>query len=571
MPKIRLALGQINPTLGDIAANSALILESAEAAASQGAHILAFGEMAINGYPLEDLAHRETLISASKSAVSALAKELDAKGLGDLVVVVGHLDRAVEVVQKIGTPKNSPTNTASVLHRGRIVARYDKHHLPNYGVFDEFRQFVPGTGSTIIQVGSVDIALAICEDIWQDGPTKAAADAGVGLLLVLNGSPYETAKDDVRLELCSRRAQESNCALAYVNLVGGQDELVFDGDSLIVDSEGNLVARAPQFEPALLIADLELPESTKAVNQVVISAEPFAELPAIPGLNSAQLDDLAQRYEAIVLGLRDYVAKNKFPSVLLGLSGGIDSALVAAIAVDALGADSVYTVSNPSQYSSEHSKSDAKDLAERTGIHFQTVEIAPMFAAFQDALHLTELAEENLQARIRAVIWMGISNQQDHLVLACGNKSELAVGYSTMYGDAVGGFAPIKDVPKTVVWQLAKWRNAHAVQNGETPPIPESIINKPPSAELRPGQLDTDSLPPYELLDAILEAYVENEHSVEQIIGAGFDKETVLKVINLVDRAEFKRRQYPIGPKISKRNFGRDRRLPITSAWREPS
>lgn len=571
MPKIRLALGQINPTLGDIAGNSALIMESAKTAAGQGAQLFAVPEMALTGYPLEDLAHRETLISASKSAVLDLARQLESEGLGDLVVVVGHLDHAVEVNQKPGVPRNSPTNTASVLHRGKIVARYDKHHLPNYGVFDEFRQFVPGTGSTIIRVGNVDIALAICEDIWQDGPTKVAAEAGVGLLLVLNGSPYETAKDDVRLELCSRRAQESKCALAYVNLVGGQDELVFDGDSLIVDSHGELIARAPQFESALLVADLDLPESKKDSGQVVISNEPFPELPAIPGLNSVHGDALEQKYAAIVLGLRDYVTKNNFPSVLLGLSGGIDSALVAAIAVDAMGADRVYAVSNPSQYSSEHSKSDAKELAERTGIHFETVEIAPMFASFQDKLHLTELAEENLQARIRAVIWMGISNQHNHLVLACGNKSELAVGYSTMYGDAVGGFAPIKDVPKTIVWQLAKWRNQKALENGETPPIPESIITKPPSAELRPGQLDTDSLPPYEILDAILEAYVENELSTEQIIGAGFDEKTVTKVINLVDRAEFKRRQYPIGPKISKRNFGRDRRLPITSAWREPS
>lgn len=571
MPKIRLALGQINPTLGDIAGNLALIMESAKAAADHGAQILAVGEMALTGYPLEDLAHRQTLISAAKSAALDLAAQLESAGLGDLVVVVGHLDQAAEVIKKPGVPINSPTNTASVLHRGRIVARYDKHHLPNYGVFDEFRQFVPGTGSTIIRIGNVDIALAICEDIWQDGPTKAAAEAGVGLLLVLNGSPYETAKDDVRLELCSRRAQESHCALAYVNLVGGQDELVFEGDSLIVDSHGKLIARAPQFKPALLIADLDLPESKKEAGQIVISNEPFAELPAIPGLNSVHGDELEQKYEAIVLGLRDYVTKNNFPSVLLGLSGGIDSALVAAIAVDALGPDRVYAVSNPSQYSSEHSKSDAKELAARTKIHFQTVEIAPMFATFQNALHLTELAEENLQARIRAVIWMGISNQQNHLVLACGNKSELAVGYSTMYGDAVGGFAPIKDVPKTMVWQLAKWRNERALENGETPPIPESIITKPPSAELRPGQLDTDSLPPYETLDAILEAYVENELSTDQIKSAGFDEKTVTKVINLVDRAEFKRRQYPIGPKISKRNFGRDRRVPITSAWREQS
>jgi NAD+ synthase (glutamine-hydrolysing) len=512
-----------------------------------------------------------------------LATRLESEGLGDLVVVVGHLDTFAGISpERLGLPKNLPTNTASVLTGGRIVARYDKHHLPNYGVFDEFRHFVPGHETQIIQVGGIDIALAICEDIWQDGPSEAARAAEAGLLLVLNGSPYEAAKDDVRAELCARRAREGGCALAYVNLVGGQDELVFEGDSIVVGPDGSTIARAAHFDPELLVVDLDLPAATAPmpgpttqfgglfVHREIISAEPFpAYAPEPPPQPAERWDDLGERYQAMVHGLRDYVRKNNFRTVLLGLSGGIDSALVATIAVDALGADNVYCVSNPSEWSTEHSKSDAADLAKRQGLHFETVPIAPMFHSFQEALQLDGLAEENIQARIRAVIWMGLSNQHGHLVLACGNKSELATGYSTIYGDAVGGFAPIKDAPKTLVWQLAKWRNDLAVLAGETPPIPEDIIEKPPSAELRPGQLDTDSLPPYELLDAVLDAYVERDLGSAQVIAEGFDPAVVEKVIQLVDRAEYKRRQYPPGPKISKRNFGRDRRVPITNAWRE--
>jgi len=369
-----------------------------------------------------------------------------------------------------------------------------------------------------------------------------------------------------------------------VNLVGGQDELVFDGDSIVVDAAGELLARSAQFESELLVVDLELPAATDATDDVpsgeqdtgvldiarsVISGKPLAAYEPLEQHPAERLSDLAEIYAALVLGLRDYVHKSGFRSVLMGLSGGIDSTLVGIIACDALGPANVFGVSNPSDWSTEHSKTDAAELARRTGLELDTVPIAPMFDAFATAVEVDGVAEENLQARIRAVVWMALSNQHGHLVLACGNKSELATGYSTIYGDAVGGYAPIKDVPKTLVWELAKWRNADAASRGEQPPIPENAISKPPSAELRPGQLDSDSLPPYELLDAVLDAYVEQDLGAADLVTAGFDPALVERVVALVDRAEYKRRQFPVGPKISHRNFGRDRRVPITNRWRE--
>ena len=587
MPRLRLALAQMNPVVGAVDANTDAVVEQAREAHAAGAHVLVTPEMAITGYPIEDLAYRATFIAASRAAVAGLATRLDEEGLGDLVLVVGHLDTAKEetlanVPDRLGIPANQPTNSASVVTGGEVVVRYDKHHLPNYGVFDEFRHFVPGDETQVVQVKGVDVAIAICEDIWQDGPSAAADAAEAGLLLVLNGSPYEAAKDDTRLELCARRAQEGQCALAYVNLVGGQDELVFDGDSLVVDADGELVARAGQFTEELLVVDLELPAATAPMPepgtrfhglrvQRTIVSEDHAEPVDAPLRPEAveRWDDLGERYQAVVLGLRDYVRKNGFTSVLLGASGGIDSTLVAAIAVDALGAENVHGVSNPSVWSTEHSRSDAADLAERTGMHLDTVPIAAMVDAYQDALHLDGLAEENLQARIRAVIWMGLSNQHGHLVLACGNKSELATGYSTIYGDAVGAYAPIKDVYKTLVWDLSRWRNSWAEQRGETPPIPENAISKPPSAELRPGQVDSDSLPPYDQLDAVLDLYVEQGLGSTEVVARGYDPALVERIVTLVDKAEYKRRQYPPGPKVSRRNFGRDRRLPITTRWRE--
>jgi len=582
VPQLRLALAQINPTVGDIPGNTQKVIAFSKQANEEGAHVVAFPEMMITGYPIEDLALRANFVDASKAAVKELASTLVTEGLGDLVVVVGYLDRTDDIPDRLGVPKGAPTNAAAVITGGEIVTRYFKHHLPNYGVFDEFRWFVPGNVMQVLQVNGIDIGLVICEDIWQDGPSAACAAAETSLLLVLNGSPYDRMKDDVRHELCARRAREGECTLAYVNMIGGQDDLVFEGDSIVVDKAGDILARAGQFTEEILIVDLDLPAATAPmpdpdarfggfkVERFVISTDPLTPYEPIahPEI-AARLDDLGETYEAIVMGLRDYVRKNGFKTVLMGVSGGIDSTLVATIACDAIGADNVYGVSNPSDWSSEHSRTDAAELALRTGMHFDTVGIAPMVDLFSKSIEIDGLAVENLQARIRAVIWMALSNQHGHLVLACGNKSELAVGYSTIYGDAVGGFAPLKDVPKTLVWELAKWRNDSAASRGETPPIPEDTITKPPSAELRPGQLDSDSLPPYDLLDQIIEEYVAKDRGSRELVAAGYDKETVERVIALIDRAEYKRRQYPPGPKVSGRNFGRDWRVPITNRWRE--
>jgi NAD+ synthase (glutamine-hydrolysing) len=581
VPQLRVALAQVNPTVGGLADNIAIVEQAVKAAARQGAHLVALPEMVVTGYPVEDLVLRSAFVEASRTATNELAGRLEAEGLGGVAVILGYLDRDMSAPDRLGRPKGSPQNAAAVISGGRVVARTSKHHLPNYGVFDEYRYFVPGHDALVVRVHGIDVAVSICEDIWQDGPSLAARAAGAGLMLVINGSPYEANKDDVRAELCARRAAEAGCPLAYVNMVGGQDELVFDGDSLVVTESGAVIARSPQFEEDLLIADLELAAATATgnptcgdltVRRVDLGSPPVEAYDPRPATKSPWLEDEGEIYGALVLGLRDYVLKNGFHSVLLGLSGGIDSTLTAVIACDAIGAANVFGVSNPSDWSSGHSVDDAAELARRTGINLETIPIGGLFEAFQKQLSLDGLAEENLQARIRAVIWMGLSNQHGHLVLACGNKSELAVGYSTLYGDAVGGYAPIKDVAKTLVWKLAEWRNKTAADRGETPPIPERTISKAPSAELRPGQLDTDSLPDYQLLDEILDAYVEQDRGAAELVRQGFDPELVSRVLTLVDHAEYKRRQYPPGPKISTRNFGRDRRLPITNAWeRDPA
>jgi NAD+ synthase (glutamine-hydrolysing) len=576
--QLRLALAQLNVTVGDVSGNADAILRWADHAADRGAHVVAFPEMALTGYPVEDLALRSSFVEASRAAIDDLAAKLAAAGLGDLVVVCGYLDRVEGATDRVGVPKGSPQDAAAVLYGGQVVARAVKHHLPNYGVFDENRYFVPGDTLQIITVHGIDIALAVCEDLWQEGgPVRAARAAGAGLLLTVNASPYELSKDDQRLSFVVRRAREAMCPLAYVNLVGGQDELVFDGDSIVVDETGNVLTRAPQFTEGLLTVDLDLASTTHGADEyagiriertVVTDAPLPAYAPSRSGI-APRLDEEAEIYTAVVTGLRDYVHKNGYQSVVLGLSGGIDSALTAAIACDALGPKNVYGISNPSRYSSEHSKDDASDLAERTGLHYRVIEIEPIVERFLESVELTGVARENLQARIRGMLWMGVSNQENRLVLATGNKSELSVGYSTMYGDAVGAFAPLKDVPKTLVWALSKWRNAMAEQLGETPPIPDSSITKPPSAELSPGQLDTDSLPPYDILDPMLEDYVEEDAGAGDLLAAGYDRELVEKVLRMVDGAEYKRRQYPPGPKISFKAFGRDRRLPITNGWRE--
>ena len=578
MPQIRLALAQLNPVVGDLIGNSAKCLEAVKNAVAQGADVVVLPEMIITGYPVEDLALRPSFQNASELATKDFALALKAAGLGEVLVFVGYLRRTNDTEAKtLGVPRGGPMNCAAVVYDGKIQTSYAKHHLPNYGVFDEYRYFVPGNDSVLIRAFGVDIAVAICEDLWQDGgPVSQVKANGAGLLVVLNGSPYERDKDDVRLNLVKRRALEADAPLAYVNMVGGQDELVFEGDSIIVSKAGDVIERALQFEVDMLIADLEIaPAGTsttlakgEAVT-VIPNAVASSDKPALTVGARKRLDPIAEVYSALVVSLRDYVQKNGFKSIALGLSGGIDSALVAAIAADAIGASNVYGVSMPSKYSSEHSKTDAKDTADRIGLNFRTVEIEPMVSAYLENLDLTGLAEENLQARVRGMILMGLSNQERHLVLATGNKSELSVGYSTIYGDAVGGFAPLMDVPKVDVWELAKWRNQSATSNDKVAPIPESSISKPPSAELRPGQQDSDSLPDYEELDAILEMYVEQDLSANQIIAAGFKAETVKRILLLTDRAEYKRRQYPPGPKVSGKAFGKDRRMPLTSKWVE--
>jgi NAD+ synthase (glutamine-hydrolysing) len=600
VPQLRIALAQVDSTVGDLERNAQTIIDWTGRAAVRGADLVLFPEMMLTGYPVEDLALRASFVDASIAAVHRTAARLADEGLGGIAVVTGYLGRRSGLTPHTGQPASAAQNAAALLRDGRVVVTTAKHHLPNYGVFDEYRYFVPGNRLPVVRLpcgdADADVAIAICEDLWQDGgPVTVTRQAGAGLLVVPNASPYERGKDAERLELCVSRAAEAGATLAYVNMMGGQDELVFDGDSIIVDPAGTLLARGPQFAEALIIADLDLPNAdlgialgdtpadardgtAMTIHRVAVPAGPPAagQAPSTADTEDEagpvwpRLDPLAEVYAALVTGVRDYVRKNRFQSVILGLSGGIDSALTATIAADAIGSDSVHTVLMPSRYSSEHSVSDAEDLVIRQKLQARIVPIGPMVDAFEAELGLHGLAAENLQARVRGVILMGLSNEHGHLVLTTGNKSEIATGYSTLYGDSAGGFAPIKDVPKTLVWQLARWRNEQATRQGQTPPIPENSISKPPSAELAPGQLDSDSLPDYALLDAILDDYVVRDMGVAELVAAGHDPALVGRVVTLVDNAEYKRRQYPPGPKITPRNFGRDRRLPITNHWREP-
>jgi NAD+ synthase (glutamine-hydrolysing) len=619
---LRIAMAQVDATVGDLAGNTDKIVDWTRRAAGRGARIVVFPEMMLTGYPVEDLALRASFVEASIEAVRSVAERLAAEGLGGVAVVTGYLDRQADLAPRTGLPVGAPLDAAALLWNGRVVVTTAKHHLPNYGVFDEYRYFVPGNCLPVFRMAAgappgagvpdgaggpagdrdaIDVAIAICEDLWQEGgPVAVTRQAGASLLVVPNASPYERGKDDVRLDLCVRRAREAGAALAYANMIGGQDELVFDGDSILVDASGSLLARGPQFEEALVVTDLELPaaEGPVAAEEIPVdagdgttimirhvelepAAPPAARTAAAPADGEQEgpfwrrLPDLEEVYSALVTGVRDYVRKNGIRSVFLGLSGGIDSALTATIAADAIGPDRVHAVLMPSAYSTEHSVSDAEDLVKRQGLHSATVPIRAMVDAFETELAPvgfppTGLPAENLQARIRGVILMALSNASDRsIVLTTGNKSELATGYSTLYGDSAGGYGPIKDVPKTLVWELARWRNEQAQQRGETPPIPENSITKPPSAELAPGQLDTDSLPDYQVLDALLDDYVEKDMGSAELIAAGHDPALVERVIRMVDAAEYKRRQYPPGPKITQKNFGRDRRLPITNRWRE--
>ena len=543
MPALRLAMAQINPTVGDLTGNSAKILEKVQQAQDLGSNLVLFPELALTGYPIEDLALSKDFLEDSGKALETLAQELAKRGQGQIRVVVGH-----PAIAENPTSWAIGQNCASLLFDGKVQASYAKHHLPNYSVFDEYRVFVPGNKLLTFEIDGLRLATVICEDIWQGGgPVAKIASNQVDLTLVLNGSPFEKSKTDTRLELVRELAAKQSTAVAYVNLVGGQDDLVFDGNSFLVDASGKEIARAKQFETDIMVVEIENKNTIKAVTES----------------NSTQ-NDLAQVWNALVLGVQDYVQKNGFKSVVLGLSGGIDSAVCAAIAVDAIGAENVFGVSLPSKYSSDHSLADAALLAKNTGLVYSTEPIEPYVEQFIEKLSLEGLAAENLQARVRAIILMAKSNSAGHLLLSTGNKTELAVGYSTIYGDAAGGYAPIKDVEKTLVWDLAKYRNELATKNAETPPIPEFSISKPPSAELRPDQLDQDSLPEYAVLDRILELHIEQRMSESEIIAQGLDAKTVESVLRLVSASEWKRRQSAIGPRITKLAFGRERRFPIT-------
>ncbi len=577
MPQLRVALAQVDTTVGDLAGNAELVSAWAQHAKKGGCHVVVFPEMTLTGYMPEDLVLRRSFVQASLDAVSALATRLADEGAGDVAVVVGYCDRSHRPAPAVGRPAGEPQNAAAVLWRGQVVATYAKHHLPNYGVFDEFRYFVRGDRFPVLRLHGVDVGLTICEDLWQEGgPVAVARACEVGLLLCLNASPYERNKDDVRSPLVSRRAMEADAAIAYVNLVGGQDELVYDGASFVVDRAGTLLTRAPAWEQGLVTVDLDLPDATSElvgdvdagdgttmhVDRVVLAQDPVPSYPSLTAGVAPAIPDEAEIWGALVTATRDYVDKNRFPSVVLGLSGGIDSAVVATVACDALGPERVHVVGMPGEWSSPGSVEDAQALAEMQGLHWQLLPIKAMVDAYRGTTELDGLALENLQARVRGTLLMALSNQHGHLVLTTGNKSELATGFSTLYGDSAGGFAPLKDVPKSLVWALARWRNTVSQV------IPVASIEKPPSAELAPGQLDSDRLPPYELLDAILDAYIERDLGRGELVEAGFDPALVDRVIRLVDTAEYKRRQYPPGPKVTGRAFGRDRRLPITSRWR---
>jgi NAD+ synthase (glutamine-hydrolysing) len=566
-------MAQTNPIVGDLRGNSERLLELATSAYGHGAQVFLTGELALTGYPIEDLALRDNFLASATRHVAEFARLLEVAGMGELVVVLGHPDGPHPVASDPTAPHQPARahNAASVLYQGRVQATYAKHHLPNYAVFDEFRTFVPGNQSLIVRVAGMDLGILICEDLWRSsGPVAALTGYPLSALLVPNASPFERDKDLVRAPLVTTRAREMNTTICYVNLVGGQDDLVFDGDSMVITPAGERIATGARFDEDLIVVDLDLADSVREATvppettRVALEGGRAAPKTALETRPREQLEDLAVIWKALVTGTRDYVTKNGFPGVLLGLSGGIDSAVCAAIAADAIGPDRVHGVSMPSVHSSSHSQDDASDLAQRIGLHYRVEPIADLVAPFDRQLGLSGLAAENVQARARGVLLMALSNSEGHLVLTTGNKSELAVGYSTIYGDAVGGYAPLKDVPKTMVWALARWRNEDAARRGETAPIPPNSIDKPPSAELRPGQTDQDSLPDYEVLDEILDLLIVEGLDEPQIVARGFQRGLVGDIVAMVGRAEWKRRQGALGPRISSVAFGRDRRLPVT-------
>jgi NAD+ synthase (glutamine-hydrolysing) len=554
---VRIALGQINTTVGALEANASKMAQFAARATEAGADLVCFPELAVTGYPPEDLVLRPQFVKDNLAALEWLARAT-ADGCA---VLAGFVDRTEAGLH----------NAAGLLARGSVVARYHKVKLPNYGVFDEQRYFVPGDAACPVRLSSAALGISVCEDAWRSGPPfDRYASEGVSIIPNINASPYHRHKIAERLEVCRDRARETGAWIIYVNAVGGQDELVFDGGSMVVSPTGELVWHAAMFAEDLLVVDIDVPEAGAdfpgPVVQLARSTKPTLPDPARP----AWPDGPEEVYRALVLGLGDYVRKNGFGEVVIGLSGGVDSALVAVLATDALGVGAVRAVAMPSPFTSLESREDADEVARRLGVRLDEIPIDDVFKAYLAALDQAfagtepNVAEENLQARVRGNLLMALSNKLGSLVLATGNKSEMATGYSTLYGDLAGGFAPIKDVPKTLVYQLVQWRNAQS----QTPPIPDRVVTKAPTAELRPKQKDSDSLPPYELLDPVLEAYVEQDQSPEELIADGVDADLVWRVVALVDRAEYKRRQAPPGVKITPKAFGRDRRLPITNAYR---
>ncbi|WP_329741291.1 NAD+ synthase [Dyella sp. A6] len=540
MAGLRLALAQHDFPVGAVAANAAKVRELIDEARAGGAALVAFPELTLSGYPPEDLLLRPSFLAACQQELESLASASHG-----LTAVVGFPHSEGEVY-----------NAAAVVRDGRVVQVAHKQALPNYGVFDDQRYFRPGRASSIAVIDGVRVAVLICEDVWQPEPAAAAARAGAELILVVNASPWDAAKPAERESVLIDRARETGCAIAYLNLVGGQDEVVYDGGSLLVNADGKVAARAPAFVDALLWADFDPATRTFEAAGWPMVADASAE---------------AVLYAGLVRGVRDYIDKNGFPGVLLGLSGGIDSALTLALAVDALGADRVTAVMMPSRYTSTLSLDGARAQAERLGVDYHVIDVEPSVASFIQALTPAfagkgpDTTEENLQSRTRGVMLMALSNKHGRLLLATGNKSEMAVGYATLYGDMCGAYAPLKDVYKTVVYRLARWRNLQP-DGAET--IPSAVIERPPSAELRADQTDQDSLPPYDELDAILERFIEGEQAQAEIVDAGFAAETVHRVVRLVLVNEFKRRQSAPGPRVTTRAFGRERRYPITSGWR---
>jgi NAD+ synthase (glutamine-hydrolysing) len=535
---LRLAMAQCNLMVGDVLTNTERVLEYAHHARDElGADLVVFPELSLLGYPPEDLLLRPGVQELVDDAMARIRSEVSG-----IHLLVGHPEQTIE----------GRFNAATLIRDGAIIAHCRKLHLPNYSVFDEKRYFTPGNGFCVTDIAGVTVGITICEDIWMPEPARAAADAGARLLVNINASPYHIGKGDERESVVRCRVEETGCPIAYLNLVGGQDELVFDGESFVVNRAGRTVMRAPACEEGLYPVDFEIVDGV---------------LDAMPGELAARLDETASVYKALVLGVRDYVEKNGFNGVVIGLSGGVDSALTLALAVDALDAQRVEAVMMPSRYTAGMSLEDARSEARALAVDYREIPIEPVFSAFLDALSESfagtepDTTEENIQARCRGVILMALSNKQGRMVLTTGNKSEMSVGYATLYGDMAGGFAPIKDVPKLLVYRLCQYRN------GISPVIPQRVLERPPSAELAPDQKDEDSLPPYSVLDPILEGYIEHDRSIDELVAAGFDEKIVCRVATLVDRNEYKRRQAPPGVRITRRAFGRDRRYPIVSGF----